>query len=179
MIVSPSSEIVGCLNASVASVEEFIPTFKLPCPDKSTLVDAPLQTDQSFKAFFALSWNIEGLSRNVFNLKHFSDLYQPDLVFLSEPQIHSCNLAQTLKHLSGAYASSLNSADIYDPELPLVKSKAHGGTMVLWKRQYDPCIKLHPVQTTAFLPSIFHPPGSIPSIHIAVYLPTLGRERVH
>ena len=123
-----------------------------------------------------MSWNIEGLSRNVFNLKHFTDLYQPDLVFLSEPQIYSCDLAQTMKYLSGAYASSLNSADIYDPELPLVKSKANGGTMVLWKRRHDPHIKLYPVQTPAFLPVIFQPPGSAPSIHIAVYLPTLGRE---
>ena len=48
--------------------------------------------------------------------------------------------------------------------------------MVLWKRKYDPYISVHPVSTTAFLPIIFHPPGSVLSIHIAIYLPTHGQD---
>ena len=98
------------------------------------------------------------------------------MVFLSEPQIHSCNLEQAMKHFRGSYSASLNSADKYDPELPLLQSRAHGGTLVMWKCQYDPHITLHPVQSTAFLPVLFHPPGSALSVHIAVYLPTLGQE---
>ena len=82
-----------------------------------------------------------------------------------------------MKILSNEYLSSLNSADKHDPELPLIKSKAHGGTMVLWKQKFDPFITVFPVSTTAFLPIIFHPPGLTPSIHFAVYLPTLGQER--
>jgi hypothetical protein len=46
----------------------------------------------------------------------------------------------------------------------------------MWKCQYDPYITLHQVQSTAFLPVLFHPPGSALSVHIAVYLPTLGKE---
>ena len=67
-------------------------------------------------------------------------------------------------------------ADKYDPELPFLQSRAHGGTLVLWKSQYDPHITLHPVHSTAFLPVLFHPPGSALSVHIAIYLPTLGKE---
>ena len=37
-------------------------------------------------------------------------------------------------HLRGEYDFALNSADLLDPELPLVKAKAHGGTMVMWKQ---------------------------------------------
>ena len=70
----------------------------------------------------------------------------------------------------------MNSPDKNDPELPLIKSKAHGGTMVLWKTKHDPYIDIHPVVSSAFLPVIFNPPGSILSIHIAVYLPTDGQE---
>ena len=123
-----------------------------------------------------MSWNLEGLRRNIYNLSHFVNIHKPDLVFLSEPQIHSCNLDLAARPLSGTYLYSLNSADKYDPELPLVRSKAYGGTMVLWKIQHDPFITVHPVSSTAFLPILFHPPGSTMSIHIAVYLPTLGKE---
>ena len=123
-----------------------------------------------------MSWNCEGFSRNIFNIRHFLDLYSPDLVFLSEPQIHSCNLDFTASPLAGTYMYALNSADKFDPELPLVKSKAHGGTMVLWKAEHDPYITVYLVSTTAFLPIIFHPPRSKLSIHFAVYLPTLGLE---
>ena len=107
---------------------------------------------------------------------HFINKYDPDLIFLSEPQIHSCNLDQTMKYLQGSYKVALNTADKLDPELPLFKSKATGGTAVLWKSIYDAHVSVHPVESTAFLPIIFQPPGCAVSVHIAVYLPTLGQE---
>ena len=58
-------------------------------------------------------------------------MYQPDIVLLSEPQIYACDLHQTMNYLKGEYNCSLNSLDLYDLDLPLVKSKAYGGTMVL------------------------------------------------
>ena len=119
---------------------------------------------------------MEGLNRNIFNLKHFLDIHHPDLVFLSEPQTHSCNLDLVAKPLAGSYNYSLNTADKFDPDLPLLKAKAHGGTMILWRSELDPFISVHPVSSTSFLPIIFHPPGSLKSIHIAVYLPTMGLE---
>ena len=48
--------------------------------------------------------------------------------------------------------------------------------MLLWKRCHDPYVVTYPVSTPAFLPIIFHPPGSPLTIHISIYLPTLGLE---
>ena len=81
-----------------------------------------------------------------------------------------------MKYLYGEYCYSLNSSDKYDLELPMTKSRAHGGTMILWKTCYDPFVLVHPVQTSSYLPIIFHPPGGLLSIHISIYLPTLGQE---
>ena len=127
-------------------------------------------------SFKALTWNIEGLSRNIFNLKHFLDLHQPDLAFLSEPQIFTNDIDNVIRPISHSYRVALNSVDEYDPYLPLIKSKAFGGTMVLWKTEFDPFITIHPVSSSAFLPVIFHPPNTPPTVHIAVYLPTSGKE---
>ena len=76
----------------------------------------------------------------------------------------------------GEYSYSLNSADKYDPDLSLVKARAHGGTMILWKTCHDPYISLHPVSTPAILPLIFSPPSNSVSIHVCVYLPTHGQD---
>ena len=103
-------------------------------------------------------------------------MHQPDFIFLSEPQIFANDLELSMKTFQGEYKCSLNSDDKYDPELPLIKSKAHGGTLVLWKIEHDPYVSIHPVSSSAFLPLIYDPPSSPLSIHIAVYLPTLGKE---
>ena len=71
-----------------------------------------------------------------------------------------------MKPLQGEYFCSLNSADKFDPELPLVKSRAHGGTLALWKVEHDPYVSIHTVSSSAFLPLIFDPPFSPLSIHI-------------
>ena len=79
-------------------------------------------------------------------------------------------------HMRGEYHFALNSADKYDPELPIVKAKATGGTMVLWKVCHDPSIRIHPVSSPSILPIIFSPPNCPTSIHISVYLPTHGKD---
>ena len=91
--------------------------------------------------------------------------------------LKSIRMNESLVHLQGEYCYALNSADKYDPELPLVKPKAHGGTMVLWKVCHDPYISLHPVSSPSFLPLIFNPPNHPVSVHVAVYLPTHGQDR--
>jgi hypothetical protein len=127
-------------------------------------------------SFTALTWNIEGLNRNIYNLKHYVDLHLPDLIFLSEPQVFSHDLSRVIKPLAENYLAFLNTADRFDPELPMVKSRANGGTLVLWRRRHDPHVSVWPVSSPAFLPIIFQPPGHQLSIHIAVYLPTSGQE---
>ena len=99
------------------------------------------------------------------------------MVFLSKPQAYSCNPNLATKAIAGAYKFALNSEDMFDPNIPLLKSKAQGGTMILWKIQHDPYITVYPVPTTSFLPVVFSPPGLIKSVHIAIYLPTLGKEK--
>ena len=51
-----------------------------------------------------------------------------------------------------------------------------GGTMAMWKIEYDPFIHIVPVKPSSFLPLVFDPPGLPISIHIAIYLPTAGRD---
>ena len=127
--------------------------------------------------YSVLTWNIEGLSRNIYNLKHFVSLHQPDIIFLSEPQIFDCDVGQVTALLSNEYTFILNSADKFDLDLPLLKSKAHGGTMIAWKHDFDSSITVHPPISPAALPIIFSPPGFSPSIHISVYLPTSGQDQ--
>ena len=81
-----------------------------------------------------------------------------------------------MKPLSGEYESSLASDDIFDLELPFIKSKATGGTLILWKKKLDPHITILPIMSSSFHPLLLHPPGVPPTIHIAVYLPTSGKE---
>ena len=58
----------------------------------------------------------------------------------------------------------------------MVKSRAVGGTMVLWRKWIDPFVTIHPVSSSAFLPIILKVPDAQISIHIAIYLPTSGKE---
>ena len=81
-----------------------------------------------------------------------------------------------MKPFSGEYESSLSSDDNFDHELPFIKSKASGGTLVMWKKFLDPHITVLPLVSSSFLPILFHPPDVPLSIHIAVYLPTSGKE---
>ena len=124
----------------------------------------------------SLTWNLEGLKRNLLNLKYFIDLTHCDLIFISEPNVFNHDAQNLLKQLNNYYHFSLNSEDKFDEEAPFTKSKTHGGTMVLWRQEFDPYINIHPVSTTSFLPLIYSPPGSPTSIHIALYLPTSGQE---
>ena len=94
----------------------------------------------------------------------------------SGPEIFSNDVDLVMQYLRGEYCYYLNSEDKHDPELPMVTTKAHGGTMILWKHNLDPFINVHPVSTTAFLPIIFNPPNNPTSIHICIYLPTSGKE---
>ena len=129
-----------------------------------------------FISLKSLTWNIEGLKKNIFNLKYFISLSSPDLLFLSEPNLFSHDLGPLMKHLGDEYSWYLNSEDKFDNEAPFCKNKTFGGTMVLWKQSLDSHISVPTQISTSFLPIIYSPPGSPPSIHCAVYLPTSGQE---
>ena len=124
----------------------------------------------------ALTWNIEGVKRNVFVLADILRVRNCSLAFLSEPQAYQCDLEYVTQYIGSNYCHALNSDDLYDPELPLYQSKAKGGTMVLWQKWLDPYIKVINVTSASFLPVVLSLPGSKPSVHVALYLPTHGQD---
>ena len=76
----------------------------------------------------------------------------------------------------GEYCSSLSSEDIFDPELPLIRRSAKGGTMILWKTELDQYVSVQTSPSSSFLAIVFSPPGHPPTIHLSVYLPTAGKD---
>ena len=63
------------------------------------------------------------------------------------------------------------------PNYPLsIKNRSIGGTMILWKSSLDQFVTVLPKVSASFLAILFHPPGSPPSIHVSLYLPTSGKE---
>ena len=77
-----------------------------------------------------MTWNIEGFKRNVLNLKDLISAEAPHMIFLSETQIFQSDIAHIASYLQGEYFYLLNSEDQFDQDLPLIKSRAVGGTMV-------------------------------------------------
>ena len=141
--------------------------------DKSATADAGM-------TFRIMTWNIEGIKRNVLNLHHFVKIHEPDIIFLSEPQIYGCDIDPVMEYFRGSFCYSLNSADQYDSSILLDKSRAHGGTMVMWKSELDLFIEAYHVDTTSFLPIIVQPPGIKPSIHICgIFTNSWPRETIY
>ena len=123
-----------------------------------------------------LTWNIENVKTHKYALCKHLLASMPDLVLLSEPQSYQTDIRQALDGVSHEYDFWLNSDDLQDPELPLVKPRAVGGTLALWRKWLDPYISVYPVQSSAFLPLVLKLPDSRTSVHVALYLPTHGRD---
>ena len=123
-----------------------------------------------------MTWNVEGLHRNIHSLKYFIDLHKRHLVFLSEPQTFQCDAAILLQPVRGCYSYHLNSEDLHTPDMVLNSSKAKGGTMILWKTSLDPFVSIIPTNTPSVVAVLLKVPGYIASVHVAIYLPTAGQE---
>ena len=126
--------------------------------------------------YSVITWNIENLNKNKFDLKDFVTRLSPDFIFLNETQIFQSDINQVCHLFQGEYSFHLNSEDLHDSELSLLKNKAHGGTMIFWKKSIDKFITVIPSRTSSFLPILFKPPGCSASLHISLYLPTSGLE---
>ena len=116
------------------------------------------------------------MKRNVFSLRNLVDKTSPDLIFLSEIQLFSSDVSHCMSMFKGEYICEINSEDKHDIEISMTKSKACGGTMILWRKSLDKYISVFPHTSSSFLPVIFSPPGSPISAHFALYLPTSGKE---
>jgi hypothetical protein len=138
------------------------------CTDKSK--------DATRSNLKVISWNVEGVERNLYNLEHFIVTDKPDLVFLSEPQIFSCDISRVMGPFNGKYKFSLNSEDCHDPDLPLERFRAKGGTLAMWETKLDQYVTVLPTNSSAVLPLLVKIPGLVQACHIGVYLPTAGLE---
>ena len=121
-------------------------------------------------------WNIECYKPHQHVLDGVLLSKLPDLAFVSEPQAYQADIEQLTRGIRHEYCHLLNSDDLYDQDLPLTKSRAVGGTLALWRRWLDPYISPYPTHTSAFLPLILKLPGTRISVHIALYLPTHGKD---
>ena len=93
--------------------------------------------------------------------------------------LHNCDLQPLLLPFQGKYEAHLNSEDLHQPDLALEKVRAHGGTMIMWQTSLSPFVKLLPTDSPSFQSILLKLPGTIPSIHTALYLPTSGREDLY
>ena len=148
------------------------------CSDK-TVTSAEATTSSSPSKRFTLrnlTWNIEGLSKNLFNLLHLIQEEDPTLIFLSEPWLHLSDAPTVLQDLQSSHNYFLNSEDRHDQLLSLRKSRAHGGTLTLWKKELDPYVTILEPTTSRILVLILDKPGFQVSAHINIYLSTAGKE---
>ena len=73
-----------------------------------------------------MTWNIECIKPNQYFLSELLLSKLPDIVLLSEPQVYQADIALCMNTAVHEYCYWLNSDDLYDQDLPLVKSKAVG-----------------------------------------------------
>ena len=123
-----------------------------------------------------MTWNVEGIKSHAYVLSDVLLSHLPDMAFLSEPMIFQTDLENSMSYVQHEYCYWLSSEDLHEPDIPLIKSKAAGGTLAMWRKWLDPHISVHHVQSCAFLPLVLKLPGARTSVHIALYLPTHGKD---
>ena len=100
----------------------------------------------------------------------------PTFIFLSEPWVHLADTPLATDQLESSYNFYLNSEDRHDDLLSLQKTRAHGGTMTLWKKELDPYITIIEPSSSRVLAMVLDKPGHQISIHINIYLHTAGKD---
>ena len=101
---------------------------------------------------------------------------KPSLVFINEIQMYQCDSHDVVQYFEHDYCVAISSDDVYDPDLPLYKGKAKGGTMVMWQKKLDSYVKVIPATSSSYLPIVLTMPGTQISVHVALYLPTHGQD---
>lgn len=159
---------------SIVSIDVHVPDLdneQVPLNSKVNITEALVA-----HRFSVLTWNCENITNSIFELSRILSISKPSLVCLSELQIFQCNANHTFQYVTADYCWHLNSDDLYDSDLPLVQSRAYGGTAILWRRALDPYIEVVATSTSSFTPIVLKMPGIRTSVHISIYLPTHGKE---
>ena len=123
-----------------------------------------------------MTWNCEGFSRNSYNLLKILQDEAPSFIFLAEPWLHLPDAHLALKEYHHQYSYYLNSDDRHDPLLSLNRSRAHGGTLAIWKKEYDPYVSIIEPSTSRVLAIVLEKPGMETGNRITIYLPTAGKD---
>ena len=121
-------------------------------------------------------WNCEGLKSSIFMISDTLSKYSPSMGFISETQVFQADITTLMKHIEGNYCYFLNSEDLHDPDAAMMRNSTTGGTLLLWRRDLDPFVSIPPVKSSSFTPLVLNLPGYAPTVHIALYLPTHGRD---
>ena len=50
-----------------------------------------------------MTWNVEGIRRNLFTLKHFLDIVEPEMIFLNEIQTFKFEMNDIMEVFKGEY----------------------------------------------------------------------------
>ena len=87
-------------------------------------------------------------------------------MFLSEPQIFSCDIENLMTLFTGSYKFVLNSEDMHDLDLPMDRSRAKGGTMAMWDTKLDKHVTVLKSPSSSVLPLLLKIPGVAPACHI-------------
>ena len=117
------------------------------------------------------------IKSSIFSLMDFLDTRAPDLVFISESQTFQSDIKPLMQTLQCKYDYFLNSDDLHSPEVSVKQAFSYGGTLLLWKNELTSFISIFPVDTPAFTPLILKAPETPVSAHIALYLPTQGKDQ--
>ena len=99
-------------------------SFDLPSSSSSNQSTDESSPTCSRTTLISLSWNIEGLKRNLHSLKNIiENASSPDLIFLSETHIFCSDLMYCMSYFKGEYCSESNSEDRHNPEIAMSKTK--------------------------------------------------------
>ena len=91
-------------------------------------------------------------------------------------QVFRSDMSLFHQYIEGDYCYHLSSEDSFDPEIPLLKRRAKGGSMVLWDRSIDPFVAPLQTPSPAICGIVISMPNTIVSAHFAIYLPTSGLD---
>ena len=99
-----------------------------------------------------------------------------DLIFLSEPNIFQYDLSTAVRQVDDKFCCFLNSDDLYDTDLAMLRNRTVGGTLVMWANHLDPHVTIHPTTTSSVTALVLQLPGYQVTSHVAIYLPTSGKD---